>query len=97
MATKAAMVNGDDQPRKRQGDNPLAKVFDSAVEQWKEFTRFLSDVRSEMRKVVTPSRKRVQSTTIVVLIAVGIFGLYFFVVDSICSQVMNALYKKLGG
>ena len=31
------------------------------------------------------------------LIAVGIFGLYFFVVDSICSQVMNALYKKLGG
>ncbi|MGA3345508.1 MAG: preprotein translocase subunit SecE [Terracidiphilus sp.] len=97
MATKAAMVNGDDQPRKRQGDNPLAKVFDSAVEQWKEFTRFLSDVRSEMRKVVTPSRKEVQSTTIVVLIAVGIFGLYFFVVDSICSQVMNALYKKLGG
>jgi preprotein translocase subunit SecE len=97
MATKAAMVNGDDQPRKRQGDNPLAKIFDSAVEQWKEFTRFLSDVRSEMRKVVTPSRKEVQSTTIVVLIAVGIFGLYFFVVDSICSQVMNALYKKLGG
>jgi preprotein translocase SecE subunit len=48
---------------------------------WKEFTRFLSDVRGEMRKVVTPSRKEVEATTTVVIIAVFIFGLFFFVVD----------------
>ena len=72
-------------------------MLDKAVGQWKEFTRFLSDVRAEMRKVVTPSWKEVKSTTIVVLIAVGIFGLYFFVVDFICSRAMEALYKKLGG
>jgi len=57
----------------------------------------LGDVRAEMRKVVTPSWKEVKSTTTVVIIAVFIFGLYFFVVDSICSRVMEALYKKLGG
>ena len=53
------------------------------VGQWKEFTQFLSDVRAEMRKVVTPSRKEVKATTTVVIIAVFIFGLFFFVVDSI--------------
>jgi preprotein translocase subunit SecE len=99
MATKAAMVNGEvrQPPAKRQGDNPVSKFFDSVVEQWKEFTQFLGDVRAEMRKVVTPSWKEVKSTTTVVIIAVFIFGLYFFVVDSICSRVMEALYKKLGG
>ena len=67
------------------------------VGQWKEFTRFLSDVRAEMRKVVTPSRKEVESTTTVVIIAVFIFGLFFFVTDSIFSSGMNWLLHKMGG
>jgi preprotein translocase SecE subunit len=57
----------------------------------------LSDVRAEMRKVVTPSWKEVQSTTTVVIIAVGIFGLFFLVVDSIFSSGMNWLLHKMGG
>jgi len=35
-------------------------------------------VRSEMRKVVTPTRAEVQSTTTVVLAAVFLFAAYFF-------------------
>ena len=98
MAIKAATVNGEVRPpAKRQGENPLSKSAGYVVDQWKEFTTFLGDVRSELRKVVTPSWKEVKSTTLVVIIAVFIFGLYFFVVDSICSQAMEALYKKLGG
>jgi preprotein translocase subunit SecE len=42
---------------------------------------FLSDVRNEMRKVTFPSRKEVQATTIVVIITVILFGIYFFVID----------------
>ncbi len=42
---------------------------------------FLSDVRNEMRKVTFPSRKEVQATTLVVIITVIIFGIYFFVID----------------
>jgi preprotein translocase subunit SecE len=99
MATKAAMVNGEvrQPPAKRQGENPVSKFFDSVVEQWKEFTRFLTDVRAEMRKVVTPSRKEVRSTTIVVIIAVGIFGLYFFLVDAIFQFGLHKLLGRLGG
>jgi preprotein translocase subunit SecE len=97
MATKLAVANGDDRPVKRPGTNPVTKFFDGTVGQWKEFTTFLSDVRSEMRKVVTPSRKEVQSTTTVVIITVFIFGLYFFVVDEIFQFGLHTLLGKLGG
>ena len=42
---------------------------------------FLKDVRAEMRKVVTPTRAEVQSTTTVVIITVFIFAAYFALVD----------------
>ena len=58
---------------------------------------FLGDVRGEMRKVVTPSRKEVEATTTVVIIAVFIFGLFFFVVDSIFDLGLHQLLSKLGG
>jgi len=95
MASKVAIANGGDRPApvKRQGP----KFLDNAVGAWNEFSRFLSDVRAEMRKVVTPSRKEVQATTTVVIIAVFIFGLYFAVVDAIFSYGMNELMLKLGG
>jgi preprotein translocase subunit SecE len=89
MAWKAIMTNGDDRPDK--------KFIGGVFGQWSEFTRFLSDVRAEMRKVVTPAWKEVKSTTIVVCIAVGIFGLFFLVTDSIFSSGMNWLLHKMSG
>jgi preprotein translocase subunit SecE len=50
-----------------------------------------------MRKVVTPSRKEVEATTTVVLIAVFLFGLFFFIVDSIFKLGLDQLLKHLGG
>ena len=85
----ATIVNGDDRPDK--------KFIGGVFGQWNEFTRFLSDVRAEMRKVVTPSRKEVQSTTTVVIIAVFIFGVFFFVVDTIFQYGLHALLGRLGG
>jgi len=90
MATKAALANQNDRAK-------MPSIFEKAVDTWKEFTHFLSDVRGEMRKVVTPSRKEVEATTTVVLIAVFIFGLFFFVVDWIFGLGLTALLTKLGG
>ena len=94
MASKAVMASGDDQPiKKKQGPGP----FDGALTTWSDFTRFLSDVRAEMRKVVAPSRKEVEVTTGVVIIAVILFGAFFFVVDWIFRIGVNSLLGKLGG
>jgi preprotein translocase subunit SecE len=56
---------------------------------------FLHDVRSEMRKVITPTRDEVQTTTIVVIVTVFIFAAYFWLVDSIVGRGIELLLKKL--
>ncbi|HSM85391.1 MAG TPA: preprotein translocase subunit SecE [Candidatus Limnocylindrales bacterium] len=50
---------------------------------------FLSDVRNEMRKVTFPNRKEVQATTVVVIITVIVFGIYFFVIDQVIGNGVN--------
>ncbi|MGA7832539.1 MAG: preprotein translocase subunit SecE [Terracidiphilus sp.] len=99
MSTKAIIVNGEERPLpvKRQGKSPMSKIVESVVGQWNEFTGFLSDVRAEMRKVVTPSWKEVKATTAVVIITVGIFGVFFFVVDTIFQYGLHTLLGRLGG
>ena len=99
MATKAAIVNGDERPAplKRREANPVSKFSSKVVDLYNEFARFLTDVRAEMRKVVTPSRKEVEATTTVVLVAVFLFGLFFFVADWIFGLGLTNLLNRLGG
>ena len=54
---------------------------------------FYNDVRTEMRKVTTPSRKDVQATTAVVLIAVFLFGLYFWVIDNVIGRGVDYMFR----
>jgi preprotein translocase subunit SecE len=56
---------------------------------------FLKDVRSEMRKVITPSRTEVQTTTTVVIATVFIFAAYFAVVDYVFGQGVTQLIQHL--
>ncbi len=97
MATKAAIEKGEDRSSKRQEPGALSEFGGNVTGTWTSFTRFLSDVRAEMRKVVVPSQKEVKVTTSVVIVAVFIFGTFFFVVDYICRIGMNGLLQKLGG
>jgi len=87
MATKVALANSKSEPN----------AMERAKGSWQEFTQFLTDVRGEMRKVVTPSRNDVEATTTVVLIAVFLFGLFFFVVDWIFDLGLHQLLSRLGG
>ncbi len=50
---------------------------------------FYNDVRTEMRKVTVPNRKEVQGTTTVVIITVFLFGLYFWLVDTIIGKSLD--------
>ena len=58
---------------------------------------FLSDVRGEMRKVSSPTRAEVQSTTTVVILAVFAFAAFFWIVDSVLGYLLQALLHSLGG
>ena len=50
---------------------------------------FLKDVRSEMRKVIAPSRAEVQATTTIVIITVFIFAAYFWAVDNVVGRLIE--------
>jgi preprotein translocase subunit SecE len=91
MASKTALANNEN------GSLGKSKFVGGIAASWANFTSFLSDVRSEMRKVVTPSRKEVQVTTTVVIPAVFIFGVFFFVTDNVFKVGVNMLLHKLGG
>jgi len=68
-----------------------------SFKQWTENAKqFYTDVRSEMRKVSWPNRQEVVGTTVVVMVAVAVFGLYFFVVDSILGRALNWVLQHFG-
>jgi preprotein translocase subunit SecE len=56
---------------------------------------FLGDVRNEMRKVTSPTRKEVQATTAVVIITVFIFAGYFWIVDGIIGKTLDWAFRTL--
>jgi preprotein translocase subunit SecE len=97
MATKTAIEKGDDRSAKRSQAGAMSEFSGNTLGKWHELTRFLSDVRAEMRKVVAPSRKEVEVTTGVVIITVFLFGLFFFVTDWVFNISVHALLQKLGG
>ena len=70
--------------------------FGDRIKSWPERIKsFYSDVRTEMKKVTSPSRKEVQGTTTVVIITVFLFGLYFWLVDLAISQSLERMLHYL--
>lgn len=97
MAAKTPVMNEEQRPAlKRQEPSAVSNFTGGLTGNWEKFTHFLTDVRSEMKKVVTPTRKEVESTTSVVLIAVFIFGMFFFIVDAIFSRGVEQILHRLG-
>ena len=99
MASKAATVNGEERPSqiKRQEPSAVQNLSGNVVGTWQKLTSFLTDVRAETRKVVTPSRKEVQATTSVVIFAVFAFGLFFMVTDFVFNRVVSQILHRLSG
>ncbi len=75
----------------RLDDNSLV----TKVKAWPQRAKsFYNDVRTEMRKVTTPSRKEVQGTTTVVIITVFLFGIYFAVLDKLLGTIARPLDQE---
>jgi preprotein translocase subunit SecE len=97
MATKTAIEKGEERSLKRQEPGALQEWGGGVMGMFTDLTRILSDVRAEMKKVVAPSAKEVRVTTSVVIVAVFLFGLYFFLVDAFFKTAVYGLLEKLGG
>lgn len=81
--------------KKGSGDNGGSKAIalEGFRSQPERLRSFLTDVRSEMRKVVWPGREEVKSTTGVVVVTVFLFAGYFFLVDYVVGQGITGLIQ----
>ena len=67
------------------------------IKSWPQRVRsYGTDVYAEMKKVTSPSLKEVRATTVVVLITVLLFGIFFFVVDGVVGQAMTRFLAHYG-
>jgi len=78
MANDAVLETHEPETHVQRSLNPIERL-----------TNFLHDTREEMHKVTTPTRAEVQSTTIVVVVAVFLFAGYFALVDFIVSKTLD--------
>jgi preprotein translocase subunit SecE len=85
MANEIAVANHEDQP----------SGIERATAGPERLMQFLRDVRQEMRKVITPTRAEVQSTTIVVIVTVFIFAAFFEAVDMLLGHSIDKIFAAL--
>jgi preprotein translocase subunit SecE len=74
----------------------MASELEPKKDNWIENTRaYLGDIRSEMKRVTWPTRDQVQSTTVVVILSVFIFAVYFKIVDQVITSTVVKTYTAL--
>lgn len=66
------------------------------LERLKTIPTFLSEVRSELKKVTFPSRDEVMGTTVVVVVASFVFAVYLFVADVVILKAYQGIFRVLG-
>ena len=66
------------------------------TEAWGRLRTFLKEVRAEMQKVSYPSREEVLSTSIVVVVASAIFGVFLWLSDLVILEVYQWIFDVLG-
>ncbi|MBM3773892.1 MAG: preprotein translocase subunit SecE [Acidobacteria bacterium] len=70
--------------------------FFEKAKQWPQDVKsYVQDLRLEMKRVTWPSRKQVQGTTGVVILAVFAFAAYFAAVDALLSRSIVKLYNVM--
>ena len=69
------------------------KLFDYI----KRFRNFLTEARSELKKVTWPPRKEVYGTTVIVVLTVFFFGFYLYGLDLAMSYLAAQLTRFMMG
>ena len=69
------------------------KALTQKLRQWPiSFKNYVQELQMEMRRVTWPNRKQVRATTVVVVVSVFAFALYFFVVDLIVGRGITRVF-----
>ena len=95
---KVVKMDKEDKPERREDSRSsgggLASVVSWPGRKVAELRAFLTEVRSELKKVTWPSRKEVYSTTLVVIGTSIFFGFYLWGLDIVFSRLLSLAFKR---
>ena len=75
---------------------PEPKGWLESVKEWPAITKnYVGELQIEMKRVTWPNRNRVQSTTVVVILSVFMFALYFKIVDQVLEETIVRVQAAL--
>ena len=55
--------------------------------------KYVQQVRNEISKIVWPTRKETMTTTVMVFIMSALVALFFFIIDTITSNILDIILK----
>ena len=55
--------------------------------------KYVQQVRNEVSKIVWPTRKETMTTTLMVFIMSALVALFFFIIDTITSNMLDIILK----
>ena len=89
-AATAAAQTQSDKPKKNDGKKKVS-FFDKVKNFFKGIGKYFKDTKSELKKVVWPSKKDTKNNTIVVLVVVAIAAVVMIALDAIFGGVMGLI------
>jgi preprotein translocase subunit SecE len=95
---KVVKMDKEDKPERREDSRSsgggLASVLSWPGRKVAELRAFLTEVRTELKKVTWPSRKEVYSTTLVVIGTSIFFGFYLWGLDIVFSRLLSLAFQR---
>lgn len=89
-AATAAAQTQSDKPKKNDGKKKVS-FFDKVKNFFKGIGKYFKDTKSELKKVVWPSKADVKTNTIVVLVTVAIAAVVMIALDAIFGGVLGLI------
>ena len=84
MAANALKTKKDPAKKEKKESGKIARLFH-------RFVRFFSELRSELKRVVWPDRKKLVNSTLIVLAIVISAGLFLWIVNTILMGILNGV------
>ena len=96
---KTEKVDREDRPARQEEGKPSSPGGAPSFLGWPsrkigEGRAFLTEVRSELKKVTWPSRGEVYSTTLVVIATSIFFGFYLWGLDMVMSRALSVVFRR---
>lgn len=87
-AATAAAQTQSDKPKKNDGKKKVS-FFDKVKNFFKGIGKYFKDTKSELKKVVWPSKADIKTNTVVVLVTVAIAAVVMIALDAVFGGVLG--------